>query len=137
MLPLDRTATKVRRWRVANREIRGIAGGRWFTRAWVGDKESEFAVAIAGKLADGDKISISKSATSISAPALGKAGKAKALRGSAGISAAPSRADSIVSEKYPTKAPTKMRHVVARPASEAGNESDAALAPLAPSNLMD
>ncbi|KIM70103.1 hypothetical protein SCLCIDRAFT_19058 [Scleroderma citrinum Foug A] len=138
MLPLDRTGTKVRRWRVANREIRGIAGGRWFTRAWVGDKDSEFAAAVtlvSGKLVDGDKISIPKSATS--APALGKAGKAKAPRASAGISSAPSRADSIVSEMHPTKAPTKMRNVVVGPASEAGNESDAATAPEPPANLME
>ncbi|KAF9270856.1 hypothetical protein L218DRAFT_983255 [Marasmius fiardii PR-910] len=51
-LPLDKTKTRVRHWRVANREIRGIAGGRWFTRAWVGEKESEFATALqAGKAA--------------------------------------------------------------------------------------
>lgn len=138
MLPLDRTGSKVRRWRIANREIRGIAGGRWFTRAWVGDKESEFAAAVtlmSGKLADGDKISIPKSATSASA--LGKAGKARASRTSAGISSAPSRADSIVSELHPTKAPTKMRNVVVGPASEAGNESDAATAPEPPANIME
>jgi len=138
MLPLDRTGSKVRRWRIANREIRGIAGGRWFTRAWVGDKESEFAAAVtlmSGKLADGDKISIPKSATSASA--LGKAGKVRASRTSAGISSAPSRADSIVSELHPTKAPTKMRNVVVGPASEAGNESDAATAPEPPANIME
>ncbi|KAI0323053.1 hypothetical protein OF83DRAFT_1167078 [Amylostereum chailletii] len=40
-LPLDRSGKKPRHWRMANREIRGIAGGRWFARSWVGDKESE------------------------------------------------------------------------------------------------
>ncbi|KAK7031174.1 hypothetical protein VNI00_013589 [Paramarasmius palmivorus] len=43
VIPLDKTKARPRHWRVANREIRGIAGGRWFVRAWVGDKESEFA----------------------------------------------------------------------------------------------
>ena len=41
----DKSGKPVRKWRQANREIRGIAGGRWFTRAWIGDKESEFASA--------------------------------------------------------------------------------------------
>lgn len=62
-----------------------------------------------------------KPTTSISAPLLGKAGKAKAPRISAGMS---SRSGSIVQELHSTKAPSKMRNVVARPASEAGNESD-------------
>ncbi|KAG6336234.1 hypothetical protein ID866_2853 [Astraeus odoratus] len=129
MLPIDRSGIKVRRWRVANREIRGIAGGRWFARSWVGDKESDFAAAASAKPTEGDKIAIPKSVTSISAPVSGKGGKAKVARGSAGISAAPSRAGSIVPELHTTKAPTKMRNVVAGPASEAGNESDAATAP--------
>jgi hypothetical protein len=44
-LPLDKSGKKVRHWRQANREIRGIAGGRWFAKAWIGDKESEYAAA--------------------------------------------------------------------------------------------
>jgi Wiskott-Aldrich syndrome protein len=43
--PLDRTKSLPRRWRLAHREIRGIAGGRWFARAWVGEKDSELAIA--------------------------------------------------------------------------------------------
>ncbi|KIY52669.1 hypothetical protein FISHEDRAFT_69485 [Fistulina hepatica ATCC 64428] len=42
-LVLDRSRKKVRHWRVAHREIKGIAGGRWFARAWTGSKESEYA----------------------------------------------------------------------------------------------
>lgn len=42
-IPFDKGGKPVRKWRQANREIRGIAGGRWFTKAWIGDKESEFA----------------------------------------------------------------------------------------------
>jgi Wiskott-Aldrich syndrome protein len=45
MTPLDRTKSKARHWRPAHREIRGIAGGRWFARAWVGEKDSELAIA--------------------------------------------------------------------------------------------
>lgn len=42
--PLDKSGAKVRRWRVAHREIRGIAGGLWFARSWTGEKEpSEFS----------------------------------------------------------------------------------------------
>ncbi|EJD54315.1 hypothetical protein AURDEDRAFT_110015 [Auricularia subglabra TFB-10046 SS5] len=44
---VDRTSAPVRRWRIARREIRGIAGGRWFARAWVGNKDSEWASASA------------------------------------------------------------------------------------------
>lgn len=127
--PLDRSGAKVRQWRVANREIRGIAGGRWFARSWVGDKESDFATTVAtastattSKVADSDKIAIPKSVTSISVPALGKVGKSKAARGSAGISAAPSRSGSIVPELHTPKAPTKMRNIITGPASEAGDE---------------
>ncbi|KAH7886230.1 hypothetical protein F5I97DRAFT_1878595 [Phlebopus sp. FC_14] len=127
--PLDRSGTKVRRWRMANREIRGIAGGRWFARSWVGDKESEFATAAsaaaAAKLADGEKLPLPKAVTSISAPMPGKVGKAKGHRASAGISAGSSRSGSIVPELHSVKAPSKMRNLVAGPGSEAGHDSDA------------
>ncbi len=45
IIPVDKSGKKARHWRQANREIRGIAGGRWFTKSWIGDKESEFATA--------------------------------------------------------------------------------------------
>ena len=129
MQPLDRSGAKVRQWRVANREIRGIAGGRWFARSWVGDKESDFATAAAtasastnAKVADSDKIAIPKAIASISAP--GKSGKSKGARGSAGISVAPSRSGSIVQEHHTTKAPTKMRNIITGPASEAGDDPE-------------
>ncbi|KAG0707621.1 hypothetical protein DFH29DRAFT_896619 [Suillus ampliporus] len=128
MLPLDRSGSKVRRWRTANREIRGIAGGRWFARSWVGDKESEFANATAAAAAlhkngDADKIVMPKGGGSISAPLLGKgSSKSKASRAVSGISAAPSRAGSIIPDHHPVKAPSKMRNIVAGPASEEGND---------------
>jgi len=130
MLPLDRSGTKVRRWRTANREIRGIAGGRWFARSWVGDKDSEFSnapatasTAATHKSGDADKITIPKVGGSISAPLHGKgSGKSKTSRTASGISAAPSRAASILADHHPVKAPSKMRNMVAGPAPEESND---------------
>ncbi|CDO73122.1 hypothetical protein BN946_scf185007.g176 [Trametes cinnabarina] len=51
VIPLDRSGRPVRRWRQVNREVRGIAGGRWFVKSWVGEKESEFATALAASQA--------------------------------------------------------------------------------------
>ena len=66
IIPLDRTKSKPRHWRPAHREIRGIAGGRWFARSWVGDRDSELALAAEAALA------LPKlPALSISAPAPG------------------------------------------------------------------
>ncbi|EKM61434.1 uncharacterized protein PHACADRAFT_248039 [Phanerochaete carnosa HHB-10118-sp] len=45
VMPLDKSGKKIRKWRQAQREIRGIAGGRWFAKTWIGDKESEYAAA--------------------------------------------------------------------------------------------
>src|ERR1700742_1122217 len=56
--PLDKIGKKVRHWRIAQREIRGIGGGRWFVRSWVGDKVSEFAIAAAAAKADDKGVSI-------------------------------------------------------------------------------
>ncbi|KAG1813152.1 uncharacterized protein BJ212DRAFT_1366807 [Suillus subaureus] len=129
VLPLDRSGNKIRRWRTANREIRGIAGGRWFARTWVGDKESEYANATAAAAAshkngDTDKITTPKGGGSISAPLLGKgSSKSKVARAMSGISAAPSRAGSIIADHHPVKAPSKMRNIVAGPASEEGNDA--------------
>lgn len=130
ILPLDRSGTKVRRWRTANREIRGIAGGRWFARSWVGDKESDFSnapvtasIAATHKNSDADKIAMPKVGGSISAPLLGKvSGRSKTSRAASGISAAPSRAGSIIPDHHPVKAPSKMRNIVAGPAPEEGND---------------
>ncbi|KAF7794337.1 hypothetical protein EIP86_005471 [Pleurotus ostreatoroseus] len=47
IVPLDKSGKKVRHWRQVKREVRGIAGGRWFTQTWIGEKESEFATAAA------------------------------------------------------------------------------------------
>jgi Wiskott-Aldrich syndrome protein len=135
VIPLDKSDKKVRHWRIAHREIRGIAGGRWFVRSWVGEKESEYASAVASATAltkDGDKQSVSGgvalpklSAVSISAPSSGK-GRSKTSKSSLAGSAIPSRAGSAIPDHAaPTRAPTKMRTMLSlAPQSEEGNDSD-------------
>ncbi|KAH9948184.1 Dopey, N-terminal-domain-containing protein [Amylocystis lapponica] len=105
---VDRSGKPVRRWRQVNREVRGIAGGRWFTRTWVGEKESEFAsVAAAVQQTNADRESISAAgalAAGVAIPRLpvlmsgsasGKHAKSKAAKADAGISTGgPSRAAS-------------------------------------------
>ena len=51
VIPLDKSCKSVRKWRQVNREVRGIAGGRWFVKSWVGEKESAFATAVAASQA--------------------------------------------------------------------------------------
>jgi len=140
VIPLDKTTNKPRRWRTANREIRGIAGGRWFARSWVGEKDSELATAAANAAAaaavlkaniEADKRAGAGSGTpqppaaSISATSpLRGVVKPKAPKNQPGTSVGPSRAASIVSDVHAPRPPTKMRTMLAGPASEAGNESD-------------
>lgn len=135
-LPLDRSGKKVRRWRTANREIRGIAGGRWFTRTWVGEKESEYAAALllkAGeeKSSSGGGMTLPKlSNISISAPkAVSKLKASSSKTASLSTSAAPSRSGSSIPEGVTSavRAPTKMR-ILQVAASEAG-DSDMAPPP--------
>ncbi|KAJ7687382.1 hypothetical protein B0H17DRAFT_1070032 [Mycena rosella] len=120
VLPIDRTAAKVRHWRPVNREIRGIAGGRWFTRSWVGEKESALALAIAS----GDKqssVALPKLPTmSISAPIPSKPKVRATKNSSLAASAAPSRSSSTV--------PSKMRTIMLPPPSD-GGDSDMVTAP--------
>lgn len=40
---LEKRAPVVRLWRQARREIRGIGGGRWFVKSWIGEKESHYS----------------------------------------------------------------------------------------------
>lgn len=68
VIPLEKSGRPVRRWRQANREIRGIAGGRWFAKSWIGDKESEYAAGIQAASASTQQAA---EAPSISAPPLG------------------------------------------------------------------
>ena len=133
-LPLDKNTKAVRHWRPARREIRGIAGGRWLARTWVGEKESEYASFVT--VAD-DKTSTSvalpKLPLSISAPAsiksLGRL-KASSKAGSVATSATPSRAPSTNPESQgipiattAVRAPTKMRILQLASSSGAGDSA--------------
>lgn len=132
IIPLDKSGKRVRVWRTANREIRGIAGGRWFARAWVGEKESDYARAT-------DTVSASSvvnlypkvppmSLSAGKAPASGRVRTAKAHL-AASASAGPSRAGSAIPDLHAVRAPTKMRTILrAAAASEGGNDSDTPLA---------
>ncbi|KAJ7610905.1 hypothetical protein FB45DRAFT_941982 [Roridomyces roridus] len=115
-LPLDRSGTKVRRWRPVNREIRGIAGGRWSVRSWVGEKESAFATALAAGELKSSSVALPKlPSTSTSAPATTKSKARVTKAASRTVSAAPSRASSTV--------PSKMRNIMLAPPSD-GADSD-------------
>jgi len=127
IVPLDRTGAKVRHWRPVNREIRGIAGGRWFTRSWMGEKESPLAIAIASGAGDKQSSSVALPklpSMSISAPVSTKQSRARATKNSSLTgSAAPSRSSSAV--------PSKMRTIMLAPTappSDAG-DSDMVAAP--------
>lgn len=118
-MPLDRSGTKVRHWREANRDIRGIAGGRWFAKTWVGDKESQFATyakSVDDKVSTGtsSKLPAQSSAIPVTSKAVSKLkGSSKSV--SVANSANPSRATSVIPEHTgnpatsSVRAPTKMR----------------------------
>lgn len=131
--PLDRSGTKVRHWRTAKREIRGIGGGRWFANAWVGEKESAFANQIENQAELRKMIGDSPSHVAIpklssaSAPTGKGKGKGKAAASSLSTSAAPSRSESQAPDAggNSVRAPTKMRILQMAtpiaPPSEAGD----------------
>lgn len=132
LIPLDKSGKQVRHWRTANREIRGIAGGRWLAKTWVGEKESDYATHASGqgKPAD-DKASTSVALPklpSLSAPGPLKVSKLKgsSKSGSAATSATPSRAQSVAPDPQgipvtsAVRAPTKMR-ITQQATSDAGD----------------
>lgn len=134
---VDRNVSKVRKWRTAQREIRGIAGGRWFARSWVGEKDSEYsnsmavaAEAAAAKLAQSESASASiplivPPAPPISAPLVSNAiMKPKPLKVQELASSEPSRAPSISSDTHAPHGPSKMRTMLLPGESEAGNDSE-------------
>lgn len=153
VIPLDKSTNKPRRWRTANREIRGIAGGRWFARSWVGDKDSEVAAAAAtaataaailkanmeaDKRATGQPsammTSLPQLPSLLMAPSASKGlpRPTKSLKATPSTSVGPSRAPSIVSEpaSHAPRPPTKMRNMLAAPSSEAEDDSDTVTAPV-------
>ncbi|KAF9067050.1 hypothetical protein BDP27DRAFT_1423218 [Rhodocollybia butyracea] len=130
-IPLDRSGTKVRHWRVARREIRGIGGGRWFSQGWVGEKESAFANMLETQTELRKAIGDAPVSTPKSLSVTGK-GKGKGKGSSLSTSAAPSRSESqapdgtmATSASASVRAPTKMRilqmPVSVAPSSEAGD----------------
>jgi hypothetical protein len=133
LIALDKSPKKVRHWRPAYREVRGIAGGRWFTHAWVGEKESEFASHVAAeheKQATPGAVALPKLPSLSGAPSgRGKSKSARTLSAaSASASAAPSRSGSANPESHmphATRAPTKMRTIVA-PVSDGDNDVEIA-----------
>ncbi|TFK56469.1 hypothetical protein OE88DRAFT_22824 [Heliocybe sulcata] len=123
VLPLDKSGKKVRHWRQAQREIRGIAGGRWFIRSWVGDKESELSGSNAERAAP---LHLAPEAATLALPKLaalalqghsssGKSSpKGKGVVGVAAMStAASSRSASAVPDLHVPREPSKMRTTVA------------------------
>lgn len=127
-MPLDKSTKKVRRWRTAHREIRGIAGGRWFMKTWVGDKESEYSSSLGDeKGAQAGGMMSRLSGLSASAP-VGRGGGAGRGRGSRMVSGAPSMVPSRSGSPGPPALPaiaprpmTKMRILQLAPASENGD----------------
>ncbi|KAA1471433.1 hypothetical protein DENSPDRAFT_115569 [Dentipellis sp. KUC8613] len=109
IVPIDRSGKRPRHWRQANREIRGIAGGRWFARSWVGEKESELASASAATGED-DRQQVSSStlmlpkipAMPLSAPVARSVGRPKGSKADTTVStAASSRSVSVVPDIAP------------------------------------
>ncbi|KAF8665492.1 hypothetical protein AX16_000507 [Volvariella volvacea WC 439] len=120
LMPLDKSKKKTRHWRTAQREIRGIAGGRWFIRTWVGNKESEYAAyqAAAAAMSHKDKddklpgVALPKLLSMSASASVGKSrsrgSKAATAgvggssgHGSTGASAAPSRDGSAIPPDAP------------------------------------
>lgn len=129
-ISFDKGGRPVRRWRQVNREVRGIAGGRWFTRTWVGEKESEFAsasavpsaanVQMAQAAAERDRENTAATAAAAAGITLARpsalsgtvsgrqSGKSKALKADADPSAVhPSRIGSLIPETI--SAPTSKK----------------------------
>ncbi|TFY67970.1 hypothetical protein EVG20_g3734 [Dentipellis fragilis] len=109
IVPIDRSGKRPRHWRQANREIRGIAGGRWFARSWVGEKESDLA-STATAAGEDERQQVSSAAVmmpkipaiSLSAPLARSVGRPKGSKADPAVStAASSRSVSVVPDIAP------------------------------------
>lgn len=138
-IPLDKNKTPVRHWRKAQREIRGIAGGRWFACTWVGEKDSDYATSNQlerDRAKDArDRAAGIISSPSVALPKLPAPPMVPQLKGSllkqklaaldgGGSTAASSRSASVVPESYVVRPPSKMRQLVAGPESADENLAD-------------
>jgi len=150
---LDKSGKKVRHWRTANREIRGIAGGRWFARSWVGNKDSEYATSLTRRDPEKSNGSLGLSKQSSSSAPLGRGTRKAKKTASVNPSAAPSRDASVVPPESNAaaigpssinatsittramRAPTKMRiqQLPEDPDSSSDVPMDIDLAPVPPS----
>lgn len=120
---LDRNTQKVRRWRVAQREVRGIAGGRWFVRTWVGTKDSDYAASdMSTKKLDEKPLLPRLVGLSVSGQSGKGSGKSKKKAASSlTASIPPSRSGSSVPDVPPPgtlRAPTKMRTIIGPPSND-------------------
>lgn len=108
-LPLDKNHTQTRHWRLAKREIRGIAGGRWFAQSWVGDKESAYATSVANNPppAEVEKAS-GNSSTKLSTTG-SKGSKKKEKTDTAASSRSSSTVPDLPAPSRTTTGPSKMR----------------------------
>lgn len=142
VIPLEKTHRKVRHWRVAHRQISGIAGGRWYARAWAGERRSELADTVA-KRAGAMSASVSAAHTRAGSQTLALGSRSSttsasapvAMQGMSGVPAPPRRAGSSLapsasasrsSSAIPdgsisatmTRQPSKMRIAQMAPGSE-------------------
>lgn len=112
-VPLEKSGLHSRRWRQVNREVRGIAGGRWFVRTWAGGKDSQLATAVAALSADPSALAVGAAASfsrlsSISASVPGKPGaRSKAAKAGAGSSNLVSRSGSLAPESISVPLPKR------------------------------
>ncbi|KAF7307365.1 hypothetical protein MIND_00530600 [Mycena indigotica] len=116
---LDRSGAKVRNWRVVNREIRGIAGGRWFTKTWIGGKDSPFADHVEKQASVVlPKVPTISSGTSKPGP------KPKALKNTSAVAAGPS----LNPSRSSSAVPSRMQTVAVAPPSDGGDSDVVMLA---------
>jgi hypothetical protein len=119
IFPLVRGGPPARRWRTVKREVRGVAGGRWFARSWLGEKESAFANAQAAAPAPflstvGTPLAGAAEYQFVSAPPV-RRGRGRGRGAALSASAGPSRQGSNGPDtpgSHGVRAPTKMRTTI-------------------------
>jgi hypothetical protein len=114
-LPLDKNHTATRHWRLAKREIRGIAGGRWFAQSWVGDKDSAYATSVANNPPPTEVEKGSGSSSTKLSTAGSKGSKKKEKVDTAASSRSSSTVPDLPAPSRTTTGPSKMRtsHIAA------------------------
>ena len=108
-LPLDKDHTQVRHWRLAKREIRGIAGGRWFAQSWVGGKDSAYATSVANNPQPAEVEKASGNTSTKHSTAGSKGSKKKEKAGTAASSRSSSTVPDLPAPSRTTTGPSKMR----------------------------